>query len=284
MKLLFLFTSVVCVQFFSCSGVHEAVKTQDVPNCKTAVGGFLHSKVTFNGKVPVLLLPDSIRGKIIFYGKILEKNSEGIIFDPDKEGLFYNPEPKLYPYSDIQCAIDSEGNIVYGGLPEIYTNIWSMNLELIQTTKPNEEPIMLILEANHPFSYCLNPGVYKVKGIRFRSNRSYIDESISLPKLTLTINQDCFNYIGDLFLDYASQKEPSICIIQTKTLTPGIGFVLGVIENITGGVKGADYYYRKTWDVDNPKHSLRISVDSAFSTSVKLPIQLSPLQFEENSH
>lgn len=293
MKLFHLIIIVICLQFLNCSSAKKAIKPQNSQECQSVIGGFLHSNISFNGKGPALLLHDKPWKKKVLFGSIAKIDSEGIWFEPKEDYCAFCPKVRLYPYSEIACVIDSANTIIYGGLPNKNTNIWGMYFEIIREAVPNDELVGIFLEANKSFSYCLSPGIYTVKNIRFFSNRTYQDEVTLLPKIIIQVDQDKYNYLGDIFLDYQTEDTSDLCIFESKILPsssrafgPGLAWmIMGIAKDaIIDETTTADYDYRETWEVDNPIHSFKIKIDSSFSIDTKLPISISPLRFEKNEH
>jgi hypothetical protein len=256
--------------FMGCSSAREATRTRDDPTCRTVVEGYLHSRVLFNGKVPALVLHSTPQTKKILTGEIVSVNDSGITFDPAREGPLHDPDAKLYPYSGIQCAIDSTGDIVYGELPERFTNVWNMEVELIREDGPSDKPIKLVLNPNERFSYCINPGSYAVRQIVFNSNRRYVDQGVSLPPMSVVVRENASNYIGDLYLNFASELDSSVCLIKAEAkYRPGYGVMMNF--GLIGGI--AEALGREGLQ----GHTLQVRVDSSHGSETNLPKSIVPL-------
>ncbi len=60
------------------------------------------------GKEAVLELTDGER----VVGKIVQIKKDGVVFDPQKVSLFYDPPPKFYPFSKIKKLVRKNGHVV----------------------------------------------------------------------------------------------------------------------------------------------------------------------------
>ena len=261
--------------FFACSGARKAVTTSKSPDCPTVVEGFFYSKKTWDHKVPALIIKTE-NGEKTVTGKSIEQTSEGIVFDPDKEGPFYNPPELLYAYDEIIFAIDENLRILHGELPEGHTTIWNMEFVIVPAEKPNAKPIRLPLKANERFSYCLEPGHYTVKSFVFKNKKGYVDNGFVVQSMEFDVERGKLNYIGDLYLNYEPYDHPDVYLIPYKVhyrpshtyLATTFGLVGSLLsETVLKGAAGV--------------HALSVKVAPEFSSELKLPIKVTPVQFEK---
>ncbi len=257
----------------SCSSVKDAVSLKDNPSCRTVLEGFLHSHSGFNGKVPVLIVNYLPQKKLVLHGEIVSRSDSGIVFDPQREGPLHDPPPKFYRYSDIQCAIDSNASIIYGTLPDKYTIVWSMEVEVKKADSLEGQATRLILDANQPFAYCLDPGHYKITGIKFNSDTHYEDKAAEYPDMRFDVRPNVSNYLGDLFLDYATKPSPDLCVIYADpTYRPGYGIMMANFGLIGGLLESLSHPGKQT-------HVLTVSLDTTFKSQSTLRSGESLLRF-----
>jgi hypothetical protein len=271
--------SILIVSIFAlqgCAGNKSLVPVKVNHKCVTTVEGFYHSKIFYPNTVPALLLKDVPLPKIL-HGQILGLEHAGIRFDPVREGLLYDPPAVLYKYDEIVCAVNDSRQVVYGVLPDKYSDVWSLEVFLVSTDQPDAEPLKMALEANQKFSYCLDPGNYVVTKIEFKSRRNWIDKSVSIPKLGFTAVKGHANYIGDLYLDYASPGSPNVHVIPFEIkYRPKAHAAAGQF-----GLAGAA---PANAPVENAAgiHTLRIEPYGHFSAGTRLPLNVSPLLIAED--
>jgi hypothetical protein len=267
---------VLTMVFAACSGARDALTIQESPACPTVVEGFLHSKIGFNGKVPILMLHYDFQKKQIWHGEIVAVTDSGIVFDPQRDGPLYDPPAKFYPYAAIQCAIDSFATVIYGTIPEKYSIVWDMELQIKKRDSLEALPIRMNLQSNKPFAYCLDPGIYKITALTFKSSTQYIDNGVEYPDLTFEVRPNVSNYLGDLFLDFATRPSPDVALMQaTPAYRPGYGMASSYF-----GLLGAviESLGRPGMQV----HSLSVQRDSAYRPQSSLSVIYSGLRFAVN--
>ena len=268
-NLQYLFFSAIIIA--GCSSVPKAVRTSENLTCPTTVEGYLHSNTVWNDAVPAILV-NLPTGEKIYHGKLVEQTGAGIRFDPNREGPFLDPPEKLYTYDEIICAIDGNNQVIHGKIPEEKTLIWSMELQLVQETKPEATPIKLILNSNEKFSYCLAPGKYIVNKMLFWIGNQYIDEAVNLPELTLEVKEGYANYIGDLYLDFESPTNPDACVIpyQIKYRPTSGAYAYGLI----GALIASEAYKNAAG-----AHTLTVKDVDGFKAAVQLQQTTSLLHY-----
>ena len=205
----------------SCSGTKIPSSTFMNPNCKTVIEGNYYQNIIWHGRTPALIIK-SFSGNSTLYGELIDVNEEGIVFDGEKSSLLSNPAAKKYKYKDIVCAIDENGKIIYGKMPNGKNNIfWKMIIKLASVDSLDKETYEITLFPNRKFSYCMPSGKYTVENISFlveseSVNYSITSEGTFLPKIEIEIEPDCINYIGNLYLNFTEIIEDDVVILPFK--------------------------------------------------------------------
>lgn len=283
MKLLTALTCIVISVFmFGCSGAQKALSPENVPNCMTIIEGNFHSRVTWNGDVPVLLLKNS-ENQDGMKGRIIEKTAEGIRFDQNRVSPFYDPAEKFYPYEDIICAIDENREIIYGSIPNKFSIVWNADVELVPQDTLKAKPTILELKANRRFSFCLNTGLYLVKKITFKGNNGYVDEAIHLPEMELMVERGYNNYVGDLYLNFSPLTSEETCLLPFKIKYRPDQAAMGAMF----GLVGALIYSATTASLHEASlkgaagvHTLDVKEIKDFSNDSRLPPRISLLKYK----
>lgn len=228
--------SLVCFALFSGCAGPKATRLDKEPNCASSVEGFFHSKEQWDKKVPALIVKGG-GDPVILYGTIQELREDGIVFDPNRESPFYDPEAIFYPSSDIVAAIGQNRQVIFGRLPQRYGDTWVIELHLQHTDTPTSKPLRMILNPNERFGFCLPAGEYQVKEIFFSDHKKNVDRGVEYPDLRLTATPNTSTYIGDIYLDYAPPSDSTAIVIPYKiTARPddsGLALVLGGFIGVT---------------------------------------------------
>jgi hypothetical protein len=192
------------------------------PGCKTVIEGNYYQNIIWHGRTPALVI-ESFNGNSTLYGELIEVNDKGIVFDAERNNPLFNAPKKLYKYKDIVCAINEEGEIIYGEIPKGKNNIfWTMNLEFISVDSLNKNKYKITLYPNRRFSYCMPPGIYSIENITFlvKSESAKYDitsEAKFLPNITMNVKQDYINYIGDIFLNFKENIGDSVIVLPFQS-------------------------------------------------------------------
>ncbi|NOX90783.1 MAG: hypothetical protein GXO77_17420 [Calditrichaeota bacterium] len=256
---------VLLILFLGCSP--KAITLSDYPRCKSTVEGFYHYRSRWNGKFPVLFKKKD-RKIIPVYGKILEQKEDGFLFDPKRQGPLYDPEPEFFPNEKIVAVIDSSNKIIFGELPEKYKRTWELFLFVKNMDVKGSEIKVLELKPNKRFGFCLVPGNYHIKKIRFKNNEGLIDEALDLPNLYFSVESNSVNYIGDIYLDFYDKKNNVIYLPYKNVYNPSEVAIAGVMG---GAIGGALYVAFKAAKGAEGIHVMTIEDDASFSSFIKLP-------------
>ncbi len=65
----------------------------------------------WKGKKPALILKED-KSKV-FTGTIVKVEKNGVIFDPKRESIFYDPPQKFYPFNEVETLIGNNGEFIY---------------------------------------------------------------------------------------------------------------------------------------------------------------------------
>jgi hypothetical protein len=49
----------------------------------------------------------------VLKGKIVNVEKNGVTFDPKREGIFYDPPSKFYPFNNVETLIDNSGKVIF---------------------------------------------------------------------------------------------------------------------------------------------------------------------------
>ncbi|MDD5529486.1 MAG: hypothetical protein PHX21_05590 [bacterium] len=269
--IIFLFTSL----FLSCtkSQVIPLSKKQD---CLTSIEGYYSCKDKWIGEKPALILWEN-GNFIIIKGKVISYDEKGVNFDPDKEGAFYDPKPHYYLFNEIETFIDETGKVISGAIPNEYSQTLSIAISLKSTVNPKLKTISLLLNPNKDFGFCIPAGTYSISEISFIDKNKNIDCGVHYPEILITIDENCSNYIGNLFLypEDSIIKKDSI-LIPIKHLIRQEGAQLSFF---LGGAlaEGAYLVYLNAKGIIG-EQKLYINSDTTFKNKCKSPIKNNPLR------
>jgi hypothetical protein len=247
--------------------------------CQTTVEGFYHVRVYMKWSEEAPTLFWKSKGQLHgVSGKILEINDEGVLFDPRREGPFYDPKPKFFPKDQIVTLIDSARHVILGEIPEKYTDGWQMVLWVKNVSLKNTEVIPLKLLPNSPFGFCMVPGLYHIERIQFKNKVGIIDEGLEIPNLFFKVERNKANYIGDLYLDPKEFDQSVIGISYKNVYSPKEAFWAGAI----GGLWGSALYhaYKAAKGADGV-HFLMIKKNENFKSILKRPLTVNLLGFRQ---
>ena len=250
---------------WGCSNTESAKRTNENPGCTTIAEGFFHSGTLAKFDRPAIAGPAMrVHRRAepeILKGKIVRIDTAGIVFDPKKESPFVDADSSLFPYDKIEWAVDSTGTVIYGKLPDRKGEnlIWDVELEMVNDAMPEAHHILVNLEANMPFSYCLAPGSYTVKKIVYREGAENEEVTDSVPSMRLTLAPNVINYVGDIYLDSRADSLPNVASLSTKIVRRS-GYMIGMQFGLIGAL-----VYEATKG-DALVHTLAIE-DTAFTPS-----------------
>ena len=194
------------IVFTGCSNAIKLTKIEDLQGCSTTIEGNFLYEAKWEGIAPAILIWERGRYKALS-GEIISQDSSGIIFDQEKQSPVFDPKPKYYAFNDIVLAVDQNGKIIAGKIPERLQRIKFIEILMINLASnfSNDFEFMIQLKPNQPFGFCIQPGNYLVKEIRFVDHFSNVDVNADSLDITFTIDKQRANYIGDI---YIGQKPP----------------------------------------------------------------------------
>ncbi len=277
MKRLFIFLLFLLPLCMSCAG-GKAIRFEKNPNCRTVIEGFFHDDFEWKGKVPAIIT-ENFNGTATVYGKILEMNEDGILFDAEKENFVSNPGPKKYKFKDLLCVVDANRKIIYGKIPEKYKMVWELDMALINENDPAGKTVRINLKQGEKFAYCMDPGSYAVRKITFKNKKGFTDVSTTIPNLRFKVVQNHVNYIGDLHFDLFPETAPNTCALPYRVVSrPTDGFSFYMF-GIAGGLAQA---IARSLSDEEVIHTLTVddAADAKSMINSKLPFIVSPLTFD----
>jgi hypothetical protein len=262
----------------SCSGPDKAVRTSEYPACKTIVEGFLHAGEGYFGHPgvtgPAIRIMRS--GDIhTLHGNVVRETDKGIFFLPKKEG-FFTPDTDFYPYEQLLWVVDENNKLIRGEISEEKKAEHRVVMVLSHSGKPDAKEVSVELKANERFSYCLNPGKYQIARMLYQGDNRHVDVSDSLPLITLTVEPDVVNYVGDLYIDASPDSVPGVHKLKADVLeSPGkgdAGFFGGIIGSLVYDLtKGTP-----------PTHTFSVEMDSAFAPTEGAKFIISLFTFQDS--
>jgi len=209
----YILSSIILVLILSsCSNF--AVSTKDDPDCETVVSGRMTNPLSYDFDTDVMVLKKR-KSHAYILGQIINKTDDGYIFKPDSIPFMgreeyrssYNIIEREYKFSEIKSLLDQDANLIHGYFPKIGQQYYDVNVLIQNNNKPDEKYIILPLERNSDFSFCLESGFYSIVGytfILYKTEELY-DYAIKIPNITFEVKKNRNNYIGDLIFN--SPKE-----------------------------------------------------------------------------
>lgn len=195
--------------FLSGCSSRELTKYADDNSCLTTLEGNYYKETGANCDHPAVFLKMPRNPKLM-EGNIVSVDSSGILFDPDKVG-FYDEDETHYSYDTLYGVIDAKGKLIYGNIPDYYavSQRLVVELEKSETKKISE----LVLQPNEPFSYCIEPGQYKITGLKFIDKKDVQDIGTDFPVVSFSIEAGKANYMGNIYADYKTRDETNVLVI-----------------------------------------------------------------------
>ncbi len=207
---------------------------EEKQDCLTSVEGFFHSRDVWAGRRPALILKSD--QKKALGGELISYDENGVTFDASRQGPFYDPEKKYYPYKDVKTLIGHKGEVLYGQLPKDATVSWGLQLSLVPRKNRDQKSLKLELKPNEPFGYCLQPGIYFVKEVYFIDKHKNMDKAVDFPDLFIHVEKNTSNYVGDIYLDPLEiNQEEEIALPYKIHSRPKDAFNAGFLGGLVGG-------------------------------------------------
>jgi len=205
MKFTILIISLLMLLIWESCGVSEATMYIDNKECKSVVEGSYISNIRYDRKCPTIVFK-KFHSPLIQYGKLVEINDTGVVFDPDRSGPFFDQDPTFYPNEDFDCVVDSEGYAVVGNIPERFQVICNMEWEIVNINDQSKSPLKLVFHSGEHFAYCLEAGTYSVRKVYFKADLElgykWEDESINNNEIIFSVEINRTNYLGNMLLDF----------------------------------------------------------------------------------
>lgn len=240
----------ICVLAVITAGCSNyALTTIENPNCKTIISGKTICATKWNYQNPAIIAENLFGGEMICLGLELKKVDSGFNLKQysTREKRFLN---RFFKFDEVQYAVDSIGNSVYGTLPEKYAHKWKMHIEFKSIDTKSNNSFSLEIFPNRKFSFCVEPGIYEVESMYFESLTTILHTDIvdneDLPEIILDIQPNTINYIGDIYLDSLVPNKTITKItckegIRPKDIYPSnLGLIGGLL---TKAQKYGNYYY-----------------------------------------
>ncbi len=285
----YLLLMIITIALYGCANVpgvrNEAPTISDQPQCRSVVEAFLRTDTVYHPKPPYIVLKKSqdFNGTRTYRGGIIELNDSGVVFLRSKDGQ-YSVETKFYPFSDIECLIDSNNQIVIGEWKK-KIGFWNIELMCQKEGNPDAELFSIVLQPNQKVSYCIEPGEYRIVYLRFRSTDNYLDCSDSLCCSRFTVARNAITYIGTFELEYRWKPSSGMTMIPFKVLHhqgmnstyPPMGLVGGALQYY------ADKEKAEKEAKETPFHALKIINDSSYVPLFKehLPLNFCPVGIQK---
>lgn len=256
-----------------CSPV--AVETSKNPSCTTTIDGSFFCKSIWKGKSPAIIVGNGPEAQTI-YGKLVEINKDGVTFDPDKQGLYDGPL-KLYYFKDLRAAINDSGDVIYGRVSQAYEHEWKLTLEIVNLDEPKPKPVMVPLKINKRFSFCMEPGHYRISKFHFEGNRGSLLESLG-PIVEFEVQEGKSNYLGEMYLNYPKREHTTLRLIPFKIIRKE-GYSSGAAFGAIGGLL-EEIYLESVKDAAG-YNTMIVEYDTSLAEKRHVPLNISELQFRE---
>jgi hypothetical protein len=274
-KIMFIFL----IFFISCN---PSLKKYDSESeCSTIISGEVKSSHEWISAKDCLFF--NKKSSKPLFGKIIEMREDGVLFNPDDAPLFKRPT-QFYAFEELRGIINISGEILLGTIPKKYCNVTSIEFELVnQDSTIEQTSITLTLNSNEYFSYCIQPGTYKIENLTLNTRKKIIHPCTIIPEIKLTVKEGYNNLLGSFNFDLSHFDRDESIILGYK-LNDGR---LHLTDNISIGSTLTDLNLRydfmkddQIFDIDGI-HILDISY-SEVDKNIKLPVALDPLFIDRN--
>ncbi len=202
----------------------------------------------WKGKKPALILKEN-KTKVIT-GKIIKVDENGVIFDPKKESLFYNPPQKFYSFDEIETLVGNNGKYIINQGKRIGENYESAQQARRPTQRSKSSKSRSKKSFSHKFRFNAEYG-YSSLRIKPEDNidpifKDYVNELKSGSNFSMDVC--CFvSYYYGVGLVYSNFSTSGfIDGIYAVDITTGRELGPGRIEdNITVSFIGPAFFERK---------------------------------------
>jgi len=137
-------------------------------------------------------------------GKVISVADSGIIFDPAKDGPFYDQDTTFYKSGAIYSFVNEEGHLIFGKWPNEGRLLGEVEIQV--KSYPNQKHYFAFrTNFRDTFFYPIPPGKYIITRIvLFSRGRDMYITTVPINKF-FEIKPNCINYLGDLHLYSAGE-------------------------------------------------------------------------------
>ncbi len=128
-KLFLSFALVISLAFLHCASTRKLPTLAEQSDCHTSIEGYYEHPHAWNGKKPALIIRKNSELRVLS-GKVISQTANGVTFDPNREGAFYDPQTEFFPFNKIETFIDETGRVVAGKIPAKLTTELALILQL----------------------------------------------------------------------------------------------------------------------------------------------------------
>lgn len=201
LTLVFVVSSVI-----GCSTLREPTNYEKGDSC---VGGIVHfgyrTHWNYGLKGPALAFGWGSDYRIR-YGDIINLSADTVRFDENRRGPFFDPEPTSYALSAVTAVINSEGQLVYGRLPDHSEEGFAMRWVVQKADREVGIVYDMLFVSDDPVAYCMEHGRWQVKKVHLVSRSQWAFESLGEPLFYFNIEQNTLNDLGQVTLNEQSDK------------------------------------------------------------------------------
>ena len=234
-KLFVLTTCLLGLTSLHCASTRKLPTLTKQPDCATSIEGYYEYRNHWSGKKPALIIRKDYEFDILF-GQVISQTDKGVTFDPDREGVFYDPKPEFFPFTLLEAFIDQNGRVIAGAIPAKLSKAISLEVHLKAKNVSETKPYKLLLKPNESFGYCIPSGVYHVSAIRFVDKEGNVDIGVNYPILEIQIEKGRSNYIGHLLLGHSPIAVRDSVLIPFKIGSrPRGAMAAGILGGAIGG-------------------------------------------------
>lgn len=230
----------ISVLLFSGCATTNLIKYCDKPGCPTTLEGKYSQPDLITVSYPCIFVKD-FRFPKYLSGELIGMDSTGILFKPKSGGL-YSTEPIYFPFDTLTGAVDANGRIIYGDVNKRYLTGIKMSIELEKTADPELDKLILDFNPDEYFSYCVDPGEYKIKRITWETEREDFMESIDIPEIKFTVDSGKANYLGDINVNIKRPEDENVILIPFKSYNKGNAAMTGFLFGLVGAAIYASSY------------------------------------------
>jgi hypothetical protein len=228
---IFLSLFIIALVLTGCSTTN-LIKYEDDSDCQTTLEGKYNENNVLTVDYPCLFIKDK-RGPYYAKGELLQRDSAGVLFKRKSGGL-YSLDPIYYPLDTLIAAVDTSGRAFYGKIPDKYLCGVRMTIELEELAHPERDKLFMELSPGQSFSYCMEPGEYRIKQIVWEDEEKNVMEGIGFPEITFNIDPGKVNYFGDIYIDKNQPDDPGVINIPYKSWNRDNASAMGALFGVIG--------------------------------------------------